>query len=102
MRCILSSGSAISTRLPAENIQGTEELQNGHILVVNRKFDFAVVDLGTDNGLQPGTGLGVYRGGKLVAMLEVEKVHSNMSAAKIPPEWKGSAVKEGDTVTVIE
>ena len=31
-------------------------------------------------------------------MLTVEKVHADMSAAKIPPEWKSADIKEGDSV----
>ncbi|MFH1847889.1 MAG: hypothetical protein ABH825_01575, partial [Candidatus Omnitrophota bacterium] len=86
----------------ASRAQAPAELEpnQGHVLVVNKKFDFAVVDIGAQNGLETGTGLGVVREGKMIALREVEKVHSNMSAAKIPPEWKGARIREGDIVTI--
>lgn len=74
----------------------------GEVLVVNKKFDFVVVSLGEDDGLAPGMNLGIYRDAKLLAMLQVEKIHANMAAAKIPPEWKNVDIKEGDMVAVVK
>jgi hypothetical protein len=82
---------------PAMNAPG--ELR-GEILVVNKKFDFAVISLGADSGIQPGMNVGVYRNGKFLTVLQVEKVHPNMSAAKIPSEAKNIDLKEGDEVIV--
>lgn len=75
----------------------TQEVK-GEVLVVNKKFDFVVVSLGENAGMKPGMTLGVYRNGKFLTTLQVEKVHSNMSAAKIPPEFKNVDIREGDEV----
>ncbi|MDD5449996.1 MAG: hypothetical protein PHO42_05300 [Candidatus Omnitrophica bacterium] len=72
----------------------------GEILVINKKFDFAVVSLGDDAGIRPGMNLNVYRNGRFLTALQVEKVHASMSAAKIPPEAKNIDIREGDEVVV--
>ncbi|MCM8782660.1 MAG: hypothetical protein NC828_06410, partial [Candidatus Omnitrophica bacterium] len=74
----------------------------GEVLVINKKYDFAVVNLGENDGLEVGMNLGIYRDGRLLAVLVVEKVHTSMAAAKIPPEWKSADIKEGDTVVVVQ
>jgi hypothetical protein len=74
----------------------------GEVLVVNKKFDFVVVNLGEADGITPGMDLGVYRDQKFIAILQVEKVHANMSAAKIPAEWKSVDIKEGDKIAVVK
>lgn len=76
--------------------------KQGEVLVVNKKFDFVVVNLGETDGLMPGMSLGVYRNRQLLGTLKVEKVHASMSAAKIPPEWKNADIKEGDVVVVMK
>jgi len=73
----------------------------GEVLVVNKKFDFVVVSLGENNGIENGMDLEVYRDEQFLAALKVEKVHTNMSAAKIPPEWKKADIREGDIVVVV-
>lgn len=86
---------AAPARVPADT-------QNGEVMVVNKKFDFVVVSLGEEDGLKAGTDLCIYKNKQMIAMLKVEKVHSTMSAAKIPPEWKNADIKEGDTVVVVK
>lgn len=82
----------------APSLASTE--QKGEVLVVNKKFDFVVINLGENAGMEPGMNLKVYRNGKFLTMLQVEKVHTSMSAAKIPPEAKNIDIKEGDEVVV--
>lgn len=80
----------------------TPSATKGEVMVVNNKFDFVVVNLGEVNGLVPGMNLKVYRGQQFLATLQVEKVHANMAAAKIPPEFKKVDIKEGDVVAIVE
>lgn len=96
-----SNSSGLGIELVSD-VEQMEQDKEGHILVVNRRFDFAVVDLGSQDGIKPGTDLAVYRDGKLLATLQVEKVHTTMSAAKLPPEWKGVDLREGDKVSVLK
>lgn len=85
--------AATSTPAPVSDMKG-------EVMVVNKKFDFVIVNLGENNGLKVGTDLNLYRGSQFLAMLKVEKVHESMSAARIPSEWKNADIMEGDIVTV--
>ena len=68
------------------------------VLVVNREFNFIVVNLGGKDGLKPGQFLEVLHGGKPIAKVQVERVYDNMTAANILPESSKGAIKEGDQV----
>ncbi len=70
----------------------------GKILVVNREFDFVVINLGEKDGLEMGTILTVSRDGQTLAKVEVEKIYANMSAAIILPGTDKELLKEGDLV----
>jgi len=70
----------------------------GQVLVVNREFDFIVVNLGQDDGMKTGALLEVSRGGKILGRVEVEKIYGNMSAAIILPDTNKDKLKEGDSV----
>lgn len=74
----------------------------GKVLVVNREYNFAVVNLGSKDGMKKGSRLSIWRGDKQVMTAEVDKVYDNMSAANFLEEVKkGSEVKEGDAVRLI-
>lgn len=68
----------------------------GNVLVVNREFNFIVVNLGERDGVKPGQFLEVMRGGRPIARVQVERVYENMAAANILPETKREDIKEGD------
>ena len=69
----------------------------GRILVVNDEFNFVVVSFGKNDGLQGGEVLNIYRDGKLVGKVQVEKLYDAISAATIL-DGKAGVYKEGDTV----
>lgn len=70
----------------------------GSVLVVNREFNFVVVNLGERDGVKPGHFLEISRGNKSVAKVQVERVYENMAAANILPEATKEPIKEGDQV----
>jgi len=70
----------------------------GRVLVVNREFDFVVVNLGESDGLEVGTALEILSDGQVIGKAEVEKIYGNMSAAVILPETQKQSLKEGDLV----
>ena len=72
----------------------------GSVLVVNREFNFIVVNMGSRDGIKPGQYLEVVRNGKPLARVQVERIYENMSAANILAETvgKGEVIKEGDQV----
>ena len=70
----------------------------GKVLVVNREFNFIVLNLGAKDGVKPGSRFTVMRGNKPVGTAEVEKLYDNMAAANLVQEEKKGEVKEGDLV----
>lgn len=75
---------------------------DGKVLVVNREFDFIVVNLGSRDAIKKGNRFVVLRGDKQIMTVEADKIYDNMSAANmLEEEKKGSEVKEGDTVRLV-
>jgi len=70
----------------------------GKVLVVDPKYDFVVLDIGSSKGLVPRGELMVDRGGKLVAKIRVSSVQSDRAIANIMPGWTQGDVMEGDQV----
>lgn len=68
------------------------------VLSVNRKFNFAVVNIGLSQKLKIGDPLEIIRDGKSAARLQVEKLYEGFCAASIIQESKEAPVKEGDLV----
>ena len=69
----------------------------GRILVVNDEFNFVVVSFGKNDGLRGGEFLNIYRDGKPIGKVQIEKLYDAISAASILEEKRGF-YKEGDTV----
>jgi len=76
--------------LPA-NLRGT-------VLVVDPKYDFVVLDIGANKGVEPKGVLIVSHDGSLVAKVKVASVQPDRSIANIMPGWKLKPVREGDLV----
>jgi len=72
----------------------------GKVLVVNREFNFVVVNLGSKDGLEVGTPLSILRAGKPVGKAQVERIYENMAAAAVLAEEQKAPPQEGDQVRV--
>lgn len=70
----------------------------GKIVAVDPKWDFVVLDIGSNQGLVQRGELLVNRDGKLVAKVRVTTVDANRAIANVLPEWKQVDVQAGDTV----
>lgn len=86
------SASSMAPPSPASNTKAAQ------ILSVNRKFNFAVVNIGLSQKLKIGDVLEVVRGGKPAARLQVEKLYEGFCAASIVQEPKDAPIQEGDQV----
>ena len=73
----------------------------GRVLVVNREYDFVVVDLGKADNLQKGEMLSVYRGDNFIAQVRVEKIEEKLSAATILPQFRQEEIRENDIVKAL-
>jgi len=70
----------------------------GHVLVVDPKWNFLVLDIGSKQELPEKGVLLVAREGVLVAKIRVMSVQKDRSIANIMPGWKLKDVLEGDQV----
>jgi hypothetical protein len=66
--------------------------------VVDPKYNFVVLDIGSNKGVEPRGVLVVSRNSKLVAKVRVASVQPDRSIANIIPGWKLDEVMEGDQV----
>lgn len=70
----------------------------GKIAVVNKDYNFAVINLGNKDGVTVGSVFSVIHNNKAVGDLKIEKVHDSMSAAGfVTPDLKDK-IAEGDKV----
>ncbi len=81
---------------------GTESASlQGQVIVVNREYDFVVVNMGSNQGLALGQEFQVVRGDQVLGRVKVEKVYDELSAAAILPNSNKDAIREGDAVRPI-
>jgi hypothetical protein len=71
---------------------------SGSVLVVNKRYDFVVIDIGKDHGMETGVILILHRGKKFLGKVIVEKVYERMSAASIMKDWMQAEPEVGDGV----
>lgn len=69
----------------------------GNVMIVNKEFNFAVINLGSKDKVNVGDEFLVSRAGKPIGELKVEKVHEFMSAAGFNAQLK-DVIKENDKV----
>jgi predicted nucleic acid-binding Zn-ribbon protein len=72
----------------------------GRVLVVNREYNFAVVDIGARDNIELSDILTVFRKGKYMGEIQVEKIYDTMAAATIVKEIKSGAIMVDDNVIV--
>jgi predicted RNase H-like nuclease (RuvC/YqgF family) len=76
-------------------------LLQGQVLVVNREYDFIVMNIGKNQGLQIGQEFQIVRGAEVLGRVKIEKIYDELSAAAILPESNKAAIREGDLVKPI-
>lgn len=70
----------------------------GHVLVVDPKWNFVVLDLGSDKQMLEGGILMVHRNSKLVGKVRIREVMANRCVANVLPGWTLGDIEEGDQV----
>jgi len=86
---------------PAASAPSAPGGMQGQVVVVNREYDFIVMNLGRNQGLQIGQEFQVSRGEEVLGRVKVEKVYDELSAAAILPDSKKDSIREGDQVKAI-
>lgn len=74
---------------------------SGQVVVINREYDFVVINLGRNHGLSIGQEFQIVRGGEVLGRAKVEKVYDELSAAAILPESQKDSIQEGDSVEAL-
>ena len=91
------AASSLSVEQPKEKAV-TSSLE-GKVLVVNKDYNFAVINLGSKDGVNAGDVFSLYHNNKYIGDIKVEKIHESMSAADfITSASTKGAVSEGDRV----
>jgi cell shape-determining protein MreC len=70
----------------------------GKVVAVDPKWDFVVLDIGSNQGVVERGVMLVNREGKLVAKVRVTTVEDSRCIANVLPEWKQTDVLTGDSV----
>lgn len=70
----------------------------GMVLVINKEYNFVVINLGSNEGIKIDDKFSVYHAGKYVGDVKVEKVHISVSAAGFVSDDLRDKVNEGDKV----
>ena len=73
----------------------------GQVVVVNREYDFIVMNRGKNHGLSVGQEFQIVRGNQVLGKVKVEKVYDELSAAAILPDSQKDNIKEGDAVKAL-
>jgi hypothetical protein len=68
----------------------------GKVLAVRSEVNLVMLSVGSDDGVKKGFRFTVYRGEDYVGKIEVEKVFSDMSSARILTDWTRKSIKEND------
>lgn len=92
--------SAGTSKLPAEKAKkdnSSKELE-GKVLVVNRDYNFAVINLGSKDGVGIGNEFSIYNNDKYIGVVKVEKVHDSMAAAGFGASDLKDKINEGNKV----
>ena len=85
--------------MPVAAVSST--VDSGQVVVVNREYDFIVMNLGKNHGLSVGQEFKVVRGNEVLGRVKVEKVYDELAAAAILPESQKDNIREGDGVKAL-
>jgi hypothetical protein len=75
---------------------------SGTVLVVNKEFNFVVIDLGLKQGIKVGDEFLIYQDSEEIAKIRVEKVYDLMSTASILFGSQKDKISEEDIVTNVQ
>ena len=94
-----ASGGAMV--MPVSTTSPAGATSDGQVVVINREYDFVVVNLGKNHGVAVGQEFQIARGNEVLGRVKVEKVYDELSAAAILPDSKKSSIREGDAVRAL-
>ena len=72
--------------------------KGGKILSVNPQSNFAIIDLGWDDGIYKGDIFSVYRKDRFIGTVEVVNLRSNVASVGAVDQVKTDQIKQGDKI----
>lgn len=94
-KVVVNEGGESST---ATSAKASDASAKGQVVVVNREYDFVVMNLGKKQGVEIGQEFQIERDHQVLGRVKVEKLYDELSAAAILPDSKKDAIHEGDLV----
>lgn len=82
------------------NLRALPKGLHGRIVVVNKDWNFVVLDIGSKSGLVPNAEMLVHRGDKLIGKVLISGVTRDLAIADIRADWLQASIREGDFVAV--
>jgi len=70
----------------------------GKVLVINKDYNFVVINIGSKDGVSAGDVFALYHNNKYIGDIKVGKIHESMSAADFTSGSIRDVVSEGDRV----
>lgn len=97
---IATDGTSPSMQPQASGASALKPAQakEGKVLVVNKDYNFVVINLGSRDAVDIGEVFSVFHNSKNVGDVKIEKVHDSMSAAGFSSSDMKDKVAEGDKV----
>lgn len=92
------AAGAVKPSAEKQPVKNAVAASEGKVLVVNKDYNFAVINLGAKDGINLGDVFSVYRENKYLGDIKVEKVHESMSAAGFLSSGMQDKTIEGDKV----
>jgi type II secretory pathway pseudopilin PulG len=88
----------VATTKVAKTTLAAAKALEGKVLVLNKDYNFAVISLGSKDGVKIGETFSVYHNNKYVGDIKVEKLHDAMAAAGFTVPDLKNKIDEGDKV----
>lgn len=92
------AATVVETEEKAEEKTGSASQLEGKVLVINKDYNFVVINLGGKDGVGTGNVFSVYRNNKYLGDIKVEKIHDSMAAAGFVTKDLKGVINEGDKV----
>jgi outer membrane murein-binding lipoprotein Lpp len=83
-----------------EGVSEAKSPLEGKVLVVNKDYNFVVINLGIQQGIRLNDVFSVYHKEKYIGDIKVEKLHDSMAAAGFISEHIKDEIAEGDKVVL--
>lgn len=90
----------METQLSGDTVRPLPKGLYGHVVLVNKDWNFVILDIGSKSGLVPNAEMLVHRGDKLVGKVQISGVTRDLAIADVRSDWEQMQIRKGDFVAV--